>query len=348
MALVLLLGAVSLIAQSAQFSWTLEKAPGARSWRIALSADGLYIAAVDGPDALSSGEIWTSSDGGKTWIDRKSDGQRFWMTIASSADGLRLAAADRGAIEGGNIVTSDDGGKTWTERKSAGKGEWRAIASNADGLRLAAADYGFYSEAPGILGTDLDAGYLWTSADGGKTWAERKNAGRRNWVAVTSCANGLRLAAVARGGGHAAVGADVMAGNIWTSDDGGSTWIRQKSAGRRLWNSIASSADGLQIVAACGYDDEALEDALEDGTALTNIPCVGAGDGDIWASSDGGKTWRALEASGKMRYWGEIASSGDGRRLFAASVLDEDIPNDIDRDAPGIGGLIWMGVSSSR
>jgi photosystem II stability/assembly factor-like uncharacterized protein len=39
-------------------------------------------------------------------------------------------------------------------------------------------------------------------------------------------------------------------GNIFVSDDSGSTWVAQSQAGSHEWNAIAMSADGTKLVAA--------------------------------------------------------------------------------------------------
>lgn len=101
--------------------------------------------------------IYTSVDGGATWIERLYSGIRSWRTITSSTDGSKLAACDTNYGAGGYIYTSIDSGANWIEQQGSGTRLWIDIASSADGSKLAAA---------------VDAGYLYTSADGGITWAQ--------------------------------------------------------------------------------------------------------------------------------------------------------------------------------
>jgi photosystem II stability/assembly factor-like uncharacterized protein len=77
----------------------------------------------------------------------------------------------------------------------------------------------------------VGGGQIHTSADGGVTWTAR--ASEREWFAITTSADGRKLAAVEYGG------------QIYTSTDTGATWTAR--GGHRYWQSISSSADGLKL-----------------------------------------------------------------------------------------------------
>jgi hypothetical protein len=113
--------------------WTGRDVPGSidtSNWlSITSSSDGMRLAAV-----VWEGYIYTSADGGKTWIERTEAGNRLWYSITSSSDGMSLAAV----VWGGYIYTSADGGKTWTEQTEAESKNWKSITSSSDGMRLAA------------------------------------------------------------------------------------------------------------------------------------------------------------------------------------------------------------------
>jgi hypothetical protein len=89
-----------------------------------------------------------------------------------------------------------------------------------------------------------------TAFASGATWTQQTGAGQRNWEAVTSSADGTKLAAVAFNDAF---------GNpdyIYTSIDGGATWTQQTGSGQHFWNYIASSADGTKLFAAgCDLGD---------------------------------------------------------------------------------------------
>lgn len=148
----------------------------------------------------------------------------------------------------------------------ADTGVWPSISSSSDGLRLAVAK---------------NAGYIYTSVDGGASWTESTGAGSRGWMFVASSADGTRLAAVDYGG------------YIYTSADGGATWNERTSAGRHNWYSLASSADGMRLAA-------------------------GGASSYIYTSADGGITWTERTGSGN-NVWYSITSSADGTRLAASN-----------------------------
>jgi hypothetical protein len=85
-------------------------------------------------------------------------------------------------------------------------------------------------------------GYVWGSVDSGVSWTKLTSTAR-NWISIVSSYDGSHLAA-------AESGAD-----IWTSDDGGATWIDNKGAGARNWSSVASDASGTRLAAVVKFGD---------------------------------------------------------------------------------------------
>src|SRR5262252_4357485 len=78
------------------------------------------------------------------------------------------------------------------------------------------------------------------------------------------------------------------------SADAGATWLLT-ALPSGYWNSVASSADGTNLVAAAGV----LWDAAGNYAG-----------GAIYHSSDAGATW--VRTSAALGYWFAVASSGDG------------------------------------
>ncbi|HDP35082.1 MAG TPA: hypothetical protein ENN29_08240, partial [Candidatus Hydrogenedentes bacterium] len=279
--------------------WNARLTDAPRTWQsLACSADGQRIVA-----AASGHNIFTSSDGGVTWVEQPGSDALLWRGIASSDDGMHLVAAaqsdyvytsaDGGvtwtqqlysgsyewrdvassgtgqnlaaAVRNGYIFTSSDWGESWTQCTAASNRHWRAIASSADGMRLVAAAYD---------------NYLYTSDDGGVTWTSHITDMPRWWYFVSSSADGMHLAAV------------VYGGHIYTSSDGGDTWQVRDQAGTRQWRALASSADG-QVLLSPVYD------------------------GYLYVSRDGGNTWSTVMATAK-RNWLTAAVSADGSFMAAA------------------------------
>lgn len=227
---------------------------------VASSADGTKLVAVDNAWLT----IYTSADSGATWVLRTfgAAGDN-WQRVASSSDGTKLVAT--GSI--GGVYRSTDSGATWT--LSLPVQGMRAVASSADGMKLVAA----------VSSTTSGLG-IYTSTDGGATWIPRGYAGR-TWFSFASSADGTRL-----------VGTDTTSGlgNLWISKDSGVTWTPRENA--RNWRYVASSADGMKLIAA-------------------------ATSGQLYTSTDGGDTWTARET---MRNWRPVASSADGTKLVAAET----------------------------
>lgn len=177
------------------------------------------------------------------------------MSIACSADGHRWIAAARNQP----IYLSTNGGVSWTT--SASVRSWNTVCSSADGLTLAAADV---------------AGEVFISNDGGLNWTDRVVI--TSLVSIACSSDGTRLIAAGTG---------MEGGPLYTSTDSGTNWTICATASNRLWQSVASSADGMRLIAAADR---------------------------IYTSSNGGSNWTARDTS---RHWFRVASSADGMRLFA-------------------------------
>ncbi len=122
----------------------------------------------------------------------------------------------------------------------------------------------------------------------GATWGRETTHTHR---VLAASADGLRLI----------TGDSSRSRSVKISSDGGATWTVQTSLpSPARWIAVASSADGLKLVAA--HNDE-----------------IGAitGTGRIYTSSNGGATWTAR---GPSLNWSAVASSANGARLVAADV----------------------------
>jgi len=137
------------------------------------------------------GGIWTSTNGGTTWVNSTagtSASGQGWVSITISSDGTKLAAA---VGYGGDIWTSTNGGATWVDRSSAGTRDWHTIASSSNGNILVVGDFG----TVGVSG-----GQIYVSTNGGSTWSAQNSAGSQSWTSVASSDDGSRLAATVNSG----------------------------------------------------------------------------------------------------------------------------------------------------
>lgn len=321
-------------AADGQYDWTERTVDNdANGWMyIAGSADGNKLAVVD-----YYGYLYTSIDGGATWIKRDAAGSRSWGSIASSADGTKLAAVE----VGGYIYTSTDSGATWTERTTSGARSWVGIASSADGTKLAA-----------TVNTGSSS-YIYTSTDSGATWTERTSAGDRRWNYISSSADGTKLAAIGKDPSG-------VAGYIYTSTDSGATWTEKTAVGSKNWNSIAMSADGSKM--AAGVSSGYIYTSINSGATWTEQTGAGTGgwysaaisaDGtkfialhhpvgspySIYTSDDNGATWTE-QAIADVADWSVMAISADGAKIAAASYDPPLFTGSIDLDTDPISDVI--------
>jgi hypothetical protein len=270
---------------------------------------------------VAGGGIWTSTDGGGSWIERAPSGLAHiqqWTSVASDSTGTKLVAVvngfyDRGgddpAAFSGDVWTSTDSGATWTDQtasSSASHQAWRTVASDASGTKLVAATAGLGGFGPGAV---------WTSTDAGATWTNRAAAvtttRQQGWSSVASDATGINLFAVGGSG-------------VWVSNDGGAAWTDrtpvdpkfQASFGDQIegWSSVASDATGTRLVAAVDT-------------------------GDIWTSADGGVTWVDTGPAPSWQVWTSVASNSTGTNLVAIAALVNGDNSDVWTSANG--GQTW-------
>lgn len=115
---------------------------------------------------LADGSLLLSLDQGKSWQPLSRPGiEVLALSFHPQQPDLLVAA---GAGNGGNVALSQDGGKTW--RQFGGIEPVKALAHDPTraGRLFAAAD-----------------GALWTSSDGGQTWARRHGEPGREITGVT-------------------------------------------------------------------------------------------------------------------------------------------------------------------
>lgn len=298
---------------------------------------------------LVGGGIWTSSNGGTTWIERAPSGLlhiQAWTSVASDSTGTKLVAVvsvfhdrpgDDPTAFSGDVWTSTDSGVTWTDNTTSGPAhgqQWKSVASDESGTRLIAATAGL-----GVFG---GPGAVWTSTDAGVTWTNRTAAqagmDKQSWSAVASDETGEKLVAVGPGSG------------IWTSTDAGMTWMDhtpddpkfQPSSGNQVetWHSVASDATGTHLVATVETGDiwtstnggitwtdvavSGLPFAVASDSTGARLVSVGFGNdghGDIWTSTNGGLTWvdQAAHLPPNGGGWGAVASNAAGDHRVAVA-----------------------------
>ena len=175
----------------------------------------------------------------------------------------------------------------------------------------------------------------------GEVWTARMTDANRNWSAITSSADGSKLAAV------------VVNGQIYTSIDSGVTWTARDS--NRNWRAITSSADGSKLAAVVfngqiytstdsgetwmPRDQNRRWQSITSSADGSKLAAV-VGGGQIYTSTDSGVTWEARMTDAD-RTWVSITSSADGSKL-AAVVFGGQIYTSTDS------GANWTAREQSR
>ncbi|MES2631230.1 MAG: Ig-like domain-containing protein [Patescibacteria group bacterium] len=295
-------------------TWTERISDESYDWvSVASSADGVKLLAAD-----YDGYIYTSSDSGITWTERTSSGIKHWSMAVSNTDGAKLVALDFN----GYIYTSTNAGITWTEQTSSGIKQWASAAISADGsviiassytdglwhstnsgstwtkINIGAAESTWYdvaisSDAKTLVavdadeGPDVDGGYVYVSHDAGQTWTAASGLGRQEWKdfggnGATVSADGKRIAIVDADG---VTSNNWNGGFIYTSLDGGITWVENRAPQGGEWTSIAMSADGAQITATSDWYNAGIHTAVLTQPTLEFTPSENPADDPIVPTS---------------------------------------------------------------
>lgn len=287
---------------------TLPASPNAGdTFRVAGAGAAGWILVQNTNQSVLAGNLAGAT--GLAWTQQTNSGVHNWTGLAASANGTRLIAVSQGYI-----YVSTNSGVNWYQSSGSSSLYWSSVAASANGSNVLA--------AVGTAGNNGQTGDLYTSTDGGNTWAAHALA--TTWTACASSASGSTLAAVSYsgyiytstnsgstwneglGGSYywtgvacsqdgakmVAVGSPSGGGYIYTSTNSGATWQVQTNAGLQAWSSVASSADGTHLVAT-----------------------VAGSGGEIYVSANSGVTWSVVNQNSVD--WVAVTSSDDGSRLAA-------------------------------
>ena len=152
------------------------------------------------------------------------------------------------------------------------------------------------------------------------------------FMSVAADVSGQKLVACAKNGGY-----------IWTSTNRGDTWVQRTGAGSRSWISVASSANGVKLIAAdqggsvwtSGDSGVTWTERPDVGPSPQTWSCVaisangtyaaagagvpGVANGYIYWSDDSGATWTQTGAP-QRNDWTSLTVSNDGATLYATGT----------------------------
>lgn len=240
-------------------------------------SDVHFLDATTGFATADAGLLFSTSDGGATWISRVFGVAFDFEGVAFNPSGtVGLIATDDGPV-----FRTTDGGATWL-LISTGASDLRHVAWAGD-------------EAVWVAGREGSAA---VSTDGGQTWASRPSGSleRTESIAAVSATEAW---VVGRGG------------EIRHTTDGGLTWVAQFSGTASDLNDIQMLDASTGYAAGSG---NVVLKTTNGGATWTNVATAGVsgnglfftdadrgwvvGDaGQVWFTADGGATW-ALQPSG--------------------------------------------------
>ena len=305
-------------------------------------AGGMTFALLIAPTArdtvyagTSSGGVFRSTDGGRTWTGRDpsaGEGAVVALAAANDAPAATLYAATRGD----GVFTSRDGGETWSAASGLGSPLVSALVATAHavyagtdrGLFRSTDDGRTWSEIPALaavpvlaLASAPDAVYagtdrgLFRSADGGASWTALR-PGRPGRTEP------LRLVELAVDGARPGVLLAATADHVLKTEDGGESWrtllqvpfVKSITVGAGTtylgtsYRSVLTSTDGgvTWSEPGAGFPPyaEVLALAFDPRTRITY---AGTSHPGVLRTADGGRTWRHDEGCPRE----VTAASGD-------------------------------------
>ena len=243
----------------ASYTWTDVSGSTEYWYSMAVSDAGLI--AYSSQHRLTTpfdGHFWKTIDGGSSWTELTSSPSRAnWRFVSTSGDGEVVAgvgyATDTALFA--DITISRDGGVTWSTANAESNRQWSALAMSRNGNVLVAT----------ARNTDGTNGAVMKTTNGGTSWSDitpDMGSGRLHgggWAGVAMSSDGGTIVAALVGAG------------LYTSTDGGATWVQTLVATSGVWPSISSSGDGRYFV---GTND------------FYSSPSNG-----VWVSADYGMSW---------------------------------------------------------
>ncbi|MFT7473548.1 MAG: hypothetical protein ACI81L_000463 [Verrucomicrobiales bacterium] len=277
------------IAVTDDFGETWQSTTGLASWEIGditttPSADGrVWTGSLSGPQASADGIEWALSRNGmpalsdstytmateSVLIDPNNDGrllafngnQRNWVAPGAYRDGTWTGD--------GSVWASEDSGANWSRLATvAPGGNIRAASFNADGTELfaAVANRGFF--------LSNDDGATWTQTGDGLPHA--------NAYDVTAHPTDPAIAWIAMGEGPEVDG-NFIAGGIWKTVDGGTTWNAANDGLSIVSNATARDTGTFHQIVVAPTDPDRLYTSN-----------VAPGQAAVYRSDDGGTTWAII------------------------------------------------------
>ena len=277
------------IAITDDFGETWQSTSGLASWEIGditatTSADGrIWTGSLSGPQASADGgTTWQLSRNGMPAISGSSYSMAIETVLIDPIDPNRLLAFNgnqRNWSAPGAYVNGEwsGDGSVWESTDSGAN--WSQLSTIAPGGNIRAA---LFTSDDTLLAAVANRG-VWISTDNGSTWVESSQGlPHFNPYDITADSANPNIAWVALGVGPE-VGGSYVAGGIWKTTDGGTSWVDSNSGLSIVSNATPGNTGSFhQIVAAPSEPNRLYTSNVAPGQAA------------IYRSDDGGDSWRVV------------------------------------------------------
>ncbi|CAB4686933.1 MAG: hypothetical protein F2664_01550 [Actinobacteria bacterium] len=237
--------------------------------RIALSSTGAYMLVAD---SNTSGLVYLSSNGGKSWSPQYLLGRAAWSRVAMSSTGQYMSAVAFSS----KIWMSTNYGATWSDKDAVR--DWKSVSISGDGHFL--------------IATTSGTNNLLSSSNYGATW-ETLTSTTNTWRYTASTTNGSIIALCADGDG------------LYLSTDAGTSASKVKgfsaySVSENVCSGIAISSNGTKIVAIIGPVGHMLISTNSGSTWSEVSRLAGISWSDLTMSADGTRITAIEYSTGYM------------------------------------------------
>ena len=278
------------IAVTNDFGDTWQSTTGFASWEIGditttPSADGrIWTGSLSGPQASSDGIIWELSRNGMPAVSESTFTLATETVLVDPTDNARLLAFNGnqrnwvapGAIGPDGTWLGD--GSVWQSSNSGNDWEQLSIVAPGGNIRAAA----FTSDGAQLFAAVGNRG-VFTSTDGGATWTDiTAGLPHANLYDVTTHPTDPLTAWVSLGEGPEVDG-NFIAGGIWRTSDGGSTWTDANNGLSIVSNATAGNTGSFHQIVVAPSDGDRLYTSN-----------VAPGQAAIYRSDDGGDSWNII------------------------------------------------------
>ncbi len=235
-------------------SWQLLTT-GDNGWGgLAASADGKYLAALNG------GNLYTSSDYGNTFSSASGVPGGNLNALGLSADGSTIAVGGWH----GDVGVSRDFGSTWNDETALGDHFWYGFGLSADGSVIAA-------------GVNYDSstttGPMYISTDGGNTFTAQTNVINDNWQSFGVSADGTQILAYGNNSGLSSLGSSGGGGGGGSGTVGYAKITVKDISGNPI--------SGATVQVACPYWGSFSSFGTTDGSGVVEANPCGGGENPI-------------------------------------------------------------------